>query len=78
MNESLGPFNLVLLALPGLALKIAVRIMYGRQGYAAADPLKVLLTVSSTLLLVLAALGALTGLTGPPTLAGFIIFWVPP
>jgi len=64
MGESLGPFNLVLLALPGIALKIAVRIMYGRRAYAAADPLKILLSVAATLLIVLAILGAIIGLVG--------------
>src|SRR5687768_14435109 len=64
MGDSLGPFNLVFLALPGLALKFAVRIMYGRRAYAAADPLKILLSVSGTLLIVLAVLGGIIGLVG--------------
>jgi general secretion pathway protein F len=64
MGETLGPFNMVLLALPGIALKIAVRIMYGRRSYAAADPLKILLSVAGTLLIVLAILGAIIGLVG--------------
>jgi type II secretory pathway component PulF len=78
MNESLGVFNLVMLALPALALKIAVRIMYGRRSFVAADPLKILLTVSSTVLLVLAAVGFLVGLAGPTTSPMmFLIVWVP-
>ncbi|MCI0361900.1 MAG: type II secretion system F family protein, partial [Planctomycetaceae bacterium] len=78
MNESLGIFNLVLLALPGVALKIAVRIMYGRRNFAAADPLKVLLTVSSTVLLVLAAVGVLIGLAAPTASPiAFFVIWVP-
>jgi len=78
MNESLGAFNLVLLALPGVALKIAVRIMYGRRTFVAADPLKVLLTVSSTVLLVLAAVGALIGLAAPTASPmAFVIVWTP-
>lgn len=78
MNESLGVFNLVLLALPGLALKIAVRIMYGRRSFVAADPLKVLLTVSSTVLLVIAAVGGFMALAGPPMSLWLIIFvWIP-
>jgi type II secretory pathway component PulF len=64
VDESLGPFNLVLLALPGLALKLAVRIMYGSRAYAVADPLKILLSVASTVLIVLAILGATIGLVG--------------
>jgi type II secretory pathway component PulF len=78
MNESLGVFNLVLLAVPGIALKIAVRIMYGRRSFVAADPLKVLLTVSSTVLLVLAGVGFLGGLAGPTSSpAALLITWVP-
>jgi type II secretory pathway component PulF len=78
MDHTLGPFNLVLLALPGVALKVAVRIMYGRRQYAASDPLKVLLTVASTLLLVLAGLGGTLGIIGIPTSLGAIIFlWLP-
>jgi type II secretory pathway component PulF len=64
MGETLGPFNLILLALPGIALKLAVRIMYGRRAYAAADPLKILLSVAGTLMIVLAVLGAIIGLVG--------------
>jgi general secretion pathway protein F len=78
MNESLGVFNLVLLALPGVALKIAVRIMYGRRTFVAADPLKVLLTVSSTVLLILAVVGALIGLAAPTASpVAFLVIWVP-
>src|SRR5262245_64689367 len=78
MNESLGIFNLVLLALPGVALKIAVRIMYGRRTFVAADPLKVLLTVSSTVLLILAVIGALIGLAAPTASpVAFLVIWVP-
>ncbi len=64
MGESLGPFNMILLALPGIALKVAVRIMYGRKAYAASDPLKMLLSVAGSLLIVLAVLGAIIGLVG--------------
>ena len=64
MGDTLGPFNLILLALPGIALKLAVRIMYGRRAYAAADPLKILLSVAGTLMIVLAILGAIIGLVG--------------
>jgi general secretion pathway protein F len=64
MGETLGPFNMILLALPGIALKVAVRIMYGRKAYAAADPLKILLSVAGTLLIVLAILGGVIGLVG--------------
>jgi len=78
MNDSLGVFNLVLLALPGVALKIAVRIMYGRRTFVAADPLKVLLTVSSTVLLVLAAVGFVIGLAAPTASPGaFLVIWIP-
>jgi type II secretory pathway component PulF len=64
MGDSLGPFNMVFLAFPGFALWLAVRIMYGRRAYAAADPLKILLSVASRLLFVLALLGFVIGLIG--------------
>lgn len=64
MTETLGPFNLVVLALPGIALKIALRIMYGRRAFAATDPLKLLLSIASTMMLVLAFFGMVIGLVG--------------
>jgi type II secretory pathway component PulF len=81
MNESLGPFNLILLALPGLGLKIAVRIMYGRRPPVAWDPLQLLLSLSGTILLMLAGLGAMIGLVGfwwmlipVPIVVGVVVF----
>lgn len=61
MNDSLGPFNLGLLLLPGIFIKIAVRIVYGRRTFAAADPLKILLTVASTTMIVIACAGITLG-----------------
>ncbi|MEX2176066.1 MAG: type II secretion system F family protein [Pirellulaceae bacterium] len=64
MGDTLGPFNLILLALPGVAIKIAVRSLYGRRSFAAADPVKILLSVASNVMLVLALLGGVVGLVG--------------
>jgi len=78
VNESLGVFNLVFLVFPGVALWIAVRIMYGRRNFAASDPLKVLLTVSSTVLLVLAAIGLFVATAGIPRSVWSLLFvWLP-
>ena len=78
MNESLGPFNLVLLALPGIGLKFAIWAMYSRRATAAADPMKILLSTASTLLLIVAAAGGVLGLIGTPSSPlGFIFFWLP-
>lgn len=78
MGETLGPFNLILLVVPGVALKIAVRIMYGGRVLPASDPLHVVLSVASTLMLVLAALGGVIGVIGfPNSPAVAIVIWVP-
>jgi type II secretory pathway component PulF len=78
MGDSLGPFNLLLLALPGIALKIAVRVMYAQRSFAAADPLRILLQAASTVMLVLAALGGTLGILGPPTSIGVVVLgWIP-
>lgn len=61
---SLGSFNLVLLALPAFALRIAIPAMYGRKRMAADDPMHVLLSLSSSIMFVLAGLGLITGLAG--------------
>jgi type II secretory pathway component PulF len=64
MDESLGPFNLVLLAMPGVALKITVRAMFRRQSLAVMDPMQMLLSQAGTILLVLALVGGAVGLLG--------------
>lgn len=64
MNEPLGPLALVLLAIPAIALRLAVRALYGQQRLAAADPMQSLLSLSSTILFIVSALGLLIGLLG--------------
>jgi general secretion pathway protein F len=56
MNESLGTFNLVLLAIPGLALLLCVRLLYGRKPAASPDSVLLLLRMAGRVML-LAALG---------------------
>jgi type II secretory pathway component PulF len=64
MDGSLGAFNMILLAVPGIALKIAVRAFYGRRRLLARDPLEATLSLAGTLLIVLAVLGTIIGLIG--------------
>ena len=78
MNDSLGPFNLVLLALPGIGLKLAVWAMYSRRETVAGDPMKILLSTAGSLLLAVAAAGGVLGLIGiPSSPAGFVFYWLP-
>src|SRR5438477_4520276 len=58
MHASLGLINLVLLAPLALALTVAMRILFGRTMRTPPEPMQVLLSVSSSILLTLAALGA--------------------
>lgn len=62
-----GPAALVLLVIPAIALRIALRALYGRQRLAAADPMQMLLSQASVILFILAGLGV-----G----AGIFAFWV--
>jgi type II secretory pathway component PulF len=64
MDGSLGAFSVILLAIPGIALRIAVRAVYGRRVAVMRDPLEAALSLASTLLIVLAVLGAIIGLIG--------------
>jgi type II secretory pathway component PulF len=63
-NQPLGPFNLILLAPPALALVLAMRVLFGRSRQAATDPMYVLLSISSVTMFILAVVGALVGLVG--------------
>jgi type II secretory pathway component PulF len=65
MNESLGPFNLVLLAIPGLALLLCVRLLYGRKPSAVPDSALLLLRMGGRLMLVAALGGAVVGTLWP-------------
>jgi type II secretory pathway component PulF len=64
MDGTLGAFNLILLAVPGIALKIAVRAFYGRRQALSRDPLEASLSLAGTLLIVIAVLGTMVGLIG--------------
>lgn len=65
MPESLGPFNLILLSMPGVALLATVRLLYGRRLLSASDPLHLLLSMSGWVLILLAAVGVVAGMMGP-------------
>jgi type II secretory pathway component PulF len=60
----LGPAALVLLVIPGIALRIALRALYGNQRLAAADPMQMLLSQASLILFILAGLGVGAGMFG--------------
>jgi len=64
VTESLGPFSVILLVVPATALWVAVRALYGRKRRAAADPMQILLSLSSAIMFTLAGLGVLLGLVG--------------
>lgn len=65
MPDTLGPLNLILLAIPGIALWFALRILYGKRTRIASDPLRTTLSIAATLMIVIAILGTLIALTGP-------------
>lgn len=58
MNNSLGPFNLVLLAIPGFALLLCVRLLYGRRPSAEPDSALLMLRTAGRLMLATAFGGA--------------------
>jgi type II secretory pathway component PulF len=64
VNEALGPFTLILLVIPAIALRIAITALYGRRPMAAADPMQMVLSLSATVMLVLAGMGLIVGLLG--------------
>lgn len=81
MNDSLGPFTLVLLVIPAVALRIAVRALFGRNRLSATEPMQLLLTISSSILFFAAVLGFVAGLIGfwwpyNPSFLGFIVSMV--
>ncbi len=57
----LGPIALVVLVIPAIALRIAIRVLYGRRPLAAVDPMHTLLSMASSMMFVLAAIGATAG-----------------
>ena len=52
---------LLVLVIPAIALRIAIRVLYGRRPLASTDPMHTLLTMASTMMFVLAAIGATAG-----------------
>jgi type IV pilus assembly protein PilC len=65
MPENIGPLSLVVLIFPGIALRLALRILYGPRARVANDPLRTTLSIASILMIVLAVGGVLVALTGP-------------
>jgi len=64
VNDSLGPFSLILLAIPAVALRLAVRALFGGRRMAAADPMQLILSLASVELFILAGLGLVVSLVG--------------
>jgi len=64
VNDPLGPVALILLTIPAIALRFAILALYGRRRLTAADPMQMLLSLSSAILFVLAGLGIVVGLMG--------------
>jgi type II secretory pathway component PulF len=61
VNQSIGPITLIVLVIPAIALRIAIRVLYGRRPMASTDPMQTLLSMASTMMFVGAALGATAG-----------------
>ena len=61
MNESLGPIALVVLVIPAISLRFAIRVLYGRQPLAAADGMHTLLSLASTMMFAMAVVAATAG-----------------
>jgi len=72
MNESLGPFNLVLLAIPGVALLLCIRLLYGRKPSATPDSALLLLRIGGRVMLVAAVAGVVLGTLWQP---GSAVSW---
>ena len=73
MNDTLGPFNLVLLAIPGLALLLCMRLLYGRKPSAVPDSALLMLRTAGRLMVGTAFGGVVFAGLGP---AGFILILV--
>ncbi|MGI8981647.1 MAG: type II secretion system F family protein [Pirellulaceae bacterium] len=80
MNQSLGPFNLVLLAIPGMALLLCVRLLYGRKPSAVPDSALLLLRIGGRLMLLAALGGAIFStmgwITGIAAALVILVIWV--
>lgn len=76
MNQSLGPFNLVLLAIPGMALLLCVRLLYGRKPSAVPDSALLLLRIGGRLMLLAAFCGLAISTTGPFAIALLVVILI--
>ncbi len=61
MNDSLGPIALIVLVIPAIALRFAIRVLYGRQPLAATNGMYNVLSLASTMMFAMAAVGATAG-----------------
>jgi type II secretory pathway component PulF len=72
-----GPASLILLLIPAVAVRIAVRALYGPKRLAPTDPMQMLLNMASNVMFALATLGMCVGLFGFWVLLFFLPFIVP-
>jgi type II secretory pathway component PulF len=61
VGQSLGLIALSVLIIPAIALRVAVRVLYGRQPVASVDVMHSLLSLASTVMFVLAMVGLTAG-----------------
>lgn len=76
MNDTLGPFNLVLLAIPGLALLLCVRLLYGRKPSAVPDSALLMLRTAGRLMIGTAFSGVVFAGLGPAGIILILVFLV--
>ncbi len=71
MDGSFGPFNLVLLVIPGLALLLAVRLLFSRRERSSPDALRILLLVAGWGMILVAICGLVISVMSVVVAIGF-------
>lgn len=61
MNESFGTISLIVLVIPAIALRIAMRFLYGHRSLASLDSMYTLMSLMSTHMFIMATFGAIIG-----------------
>lgn len=61
MNDSFGTISLIVLVIPAIALRIAMRFLYGHRSLASLDSMYMLLSLMSTHMFIMATFGAIIG-----------------
>ena len=76
MTDTLGPFNLVLLAIPGLALLLCVRLLYGRKPSVVPDSALLILRTAGRLMVIAAFCGAIFAAMGLVAACGLLLVFL--